>query len=71
MYVLMVTFYRTVQQTLAPANLDACFEYRTIFEDLPVAVSHDEEALRKEAESIRERLYAMYDSHRIIEVKEV
>lgn len=71
MYVLMVTFYKTVQPSLAPATIDACFEARTVFEDLPVAVSHDSDALRKEAESIRERFSATYYSHQIIEVKEV
>lgn len=71
MYVLMVTFYKTVKPSLIPAAMDESVSLGYQFDYLPVAVSGDVEPLRKEAESIKKRFRGTYYSHQIIQVKEV
>lgn len=71
MYVLIVTFYRTTMPTFAPATIDAVISCSTTFEDVPMAVSKDADALEKEAESIKERFSATYYLHQIFKAKEV
>lgn len=69
MYVLMVSFYRVVAPVSAPATADVFFSEK--FDAVPFAVSHDREALEREAGAIKERFSATYHSHWIRAVKAV
>lgn len=71
MYVLIVTFYRTTMPTFAPATSDAVMSCSTTFEDVPMAVSNDLDALNEEADRIKKRFSATYYSHQIFKAKEV
>lgn len=55
MYVLVVTFYRTVAPTLMPATIEGVMSCATTLEDVPMAASKDADALEKEADGIKER----------------
>ena len=69
MYVLTVSFYRVVAPVSAPATADVFFSEK--FDAVPFAVSHDREALEREADAIEERFSATYHSHWIRSVKVV
>lgn len=71
MYVLMVTFRSTVLPSLLPATPGAFCSHGFDYEYMPVAVSQDVEHLREEAKGIRERFAGTYESHQILEVREV
>lgn len=69
MYVLTVSFYRMIMPTFAPATSDAFWSEK--LDAVPVAASHDREALEREADAIKERFSATYHSHWIRAVKAV
>ena len=69
MYVLTVSFYRVVAPVFAPATADVFFSEK--FDAVPFAVSHDREALEREAEAVKKRHPSIFHSYRISEVKAV
>lgn len=70
MYVLVVTFYRTVQPCIAYATHDAQ-SWTSTLKDVVMAVSESEEKLDDEAESIKDRYSSTFHSYRITYAKEI
>lgn len=69
MYMLTVVFYRLTAPVSAPATADSSWSCE--FDAIPIAVSHDIEALEREAAAIKKRFAATYHLHMIRKVKVV
>lgn len=68
MLVLFVTFKRVLSHNLAPATPQGIIGMACSFDQLPCAVSSDEQALRDYAKKLRRRYSATFDSYSILQV---
>lgn len=71
MYVLFAIFKRVISPSLMPATPQGIIDMACSFEQVPCAVSKDENALNDHAKELRSRFRSTFESYEILQVPEI